>query len=226
VIADLDKAKVWRLDIFKNVQTSKPYNAYKDVLASLSLKRTYGQMYPEGYLMKNGLREVMFYNKVKELNEKMGSAYVRQLGFNSENIIRGEVRFLKSREVKKQGLEYLKEIPDKWSLLKQIYHNYMDEIFKYDYKGGAVMNASALQALVEEAMLNLVLRGKWALKYYGYYPYTFVNRDELLSILLEHFSRAQAYQILSEIELFKENSLKHTNYKKLYDELKERFLEV
>jgi hypothetical protein len=42
---------------------------------------------------------------------------------------------------------------------------------------------------------------------------------------MNHFSRAQSFRILSEIEKFKKNSLmKDTDYKMLYDELKEKFL--
>ncbi|MGC9142260.1 MAG: hypothetical protein ACP5IN_07960, partial [Caldimicrobium sp.] len=47
VIADLDKAEIWRLDIFKNVLTSKPYGAYKDVLQGLNLKRASSRQYPD-----------------------------------------------------------------------------------------------------------------------------------------------------------------------------------
>jgi hypothetical protein len=226
IIADLDKAEIWRLDLFKNVETSKPYGVYKDVLGSLNLKRTHSRQYPDSYLIGNGLRELMFYNKVKELEEKLGFAYVRQLGFNSENIARGELRFLKHREVKRQGLEYLKEIPDKWNLLKGTYKTYMSEVFKYEFQGGEDLRVETLQALISNAMISLVLQGKGAIKYYGYYPYSFVNRDDLLNALLSHFSRDRSYKILAEIERFKKHSLiRDVNYKKLYDELKAKFTE-
>ena len=224
VIADLDKAEIWRLDIFKNVETSKPYGVYKDVLSSLNLKRTHSRQYPEGYLMKNGLRELMFYNKIKELTEKLGFAYVRQLGFENENIARGELRLLKHREVKRQGIEYLKEIPDKWTSLKEVYKTYMSEVFRFEFQGGEDLKVETLKALISNAMISLMLQGKGAIKYYGFYPYSFVNKDELLTALLNHFSRAQSFRILAEIEKFKKHSLiKDVDYKKLYDELKEKF---
>ena len=224
VIADLDKAEIWRLDLFKNVETSKPYGVYKDVLSNLNLKRTHSRQYPEGYLMKNGLRELMFYNKIKELTEKLGFAYVRQLGFNSENIVRGELRFLKHKEVKRQGIEFLKEIPDKWKDLKEIYSGYMSEVFRFEFQGGEDLKVETLKVLISNAMISLMLQGKGAIKYYGFYPYSFVNRDELLSALLNHFSRDRSYKILAEIEKFKKHSLtKDVDYKKLYDELKEKF---
>jgi hypothetical protein len=227
IVADLDKAEIWRLDLFKNVLTSKPYGAYKDVLQGLNLKRTQSRQYPDGYLVKNGLRELIFYNKVKELKEKLGFAYVRQLGFENENVVRGELRLLKHKEVKKYGIEYLKDIPNKWEDLKKVYRSYMKEVFKYEFQGGGEsLKVETLKALISNAMISLILEGKWALQYYGYYPYSFVNRDELLNALLNHFSRAQSFRILAEIEKFKKNSLaRDTDYKRLYDELKEKFLE-
>ena len=72
VIADLDKAKILRLDIFKNVQTSETFSIYSDVLKSLELKRTHKRDYVDGFLSANTLRELCFYNKVRELSESLG----------------------------------------------------------------------------------------------------------------------------------------------------------
>jgi len=224
IICDLDKAKVWRLDLFKNVSLSKPYGVYKDILQTLNLKRTNTRQYPEGYLIGNTLREVMFYNKIRELKEKMGFSYVRQLGFNDERIMRGEIRFLKHRENKRNGIEYLKEIPDKWNSLKEVYSNYMREIFKYDFKGGGELDIDTLKTLINTAMVDLTIRGKWALEYYGLYPFTFVNKNDLLNALDMHFSRRQVYRILGDIEKAKkEYSRRDKDYKRLYDELKNKF---
>jgi len=224
IVADLDGAKVWRLDLFKNIQTEYPYQAYKSILSGLNLKRTNSRVYPEGYLLKNGQREVMFYNKIKELKGKFAPAYIRQLGFTEENVIRGEERFLKHKEVKKHNIDYLKEIPDKWDLLKETYQEYMQEIFKYDYKEGESLNKKTFQTYINRAMLDLILKGKEALKIYGLYPYSFINKNELLNALLNQFSRRQAYRILANIETFKKHSSRDVNYKKLYEELKEKFL--
>ena len=86
------------------------------------------------------------------------------------------------------------------------------------------LDIETLQALVNNAMLDLILRGKEALKIYGLYPYSFINRNELLNVLRAHYSRAQSYVILSKIETFKKHSSRDVNYKKLYEELKEKFL--
>lgn len=229
VITDIDRLKVLRLDLFKNITTEKSFYSYSDVLRTLDLKRTHRREYSEGFLTANTYRELCFYNKVKELSESLGVAYVKQVyNFSSENIIRGELRFLQHREVKKNNITYLNEIPENWSSLKITYSNYMSEVFKYELKGGDVeLKAETLKALIDFAMNSLREQGREALKVFGFYPYSFVNRDELLYTLREHYSRRQAFQILSEIERNKKKYgeiYKTLDYKRLYSELKEKFL--
>jgi len=223
--ADINKAKIWRLDLFKNAFLSEPCLAYKDVLNSLNLKRTHNRQYPDGYLIANGQREVMFYDKKKELESKLGIYYIKEMGLNEKNIMRGELRLLKHRENKKNGIEYLIEIPDKWNLLKEIYNKIMREIFKYEYEGGLEMNVETLKVLVNKAMIDLIVAGKEALEFYGLYPYTFVNRNELKNALNIHYKKAQMYKILSDIEEARKKFIRRDkDYKKLYDELKAKFV--
>jgi hypothetical protein len=223
IVCDLEKAKVWRLDLFKNVSLSHHYQAYKRVLSSLHLKRTENRQYPDGYLVGNTLKQIIFYNKVKELKKKLGSVYLMKLGLNDENVMRGEVRFLKHRENKKHGIVYLNEIPDKWDLLREVYRNYMREIFKYSFKEGGSMTEEVLEALINNAMASLIIEGRYALQYYGLYPFSFVNRSDLRNALSVHFSRAQVYRILKEIEKARRDFETNKEYKKLYDELKSKF---
>jgi len=228
LVADLDNAKILRLDLFKNVETSQSFSAYSDILRVLGLKRTYNRAYPNGFLSGNTNREVCFYNKVRELTESLGSNYVRQVyNFSGENIVRGELRFLKHREVKKNGLDLLKDLLNQWSNLKITYSNYMSEVFKYDVSqgGGVDLNSETLQALVSQALLYLKLNGKRAFKRYGFYPFCFASKQELREILNEKYSRAQVYSILSQIDKEqKEVFANSSKDRQLYQELKEKFL--
>ena len=228
IITDVNQMKILRLDIFKNIETQKNYKTYVEILRNLGLKRTHKREYPDGFLCSNSLREVMFYNKIKELKDSFGVAYVRKFGFDTENVVRGEVRLLKHREVTKQGITYLKEIPDKWGLLKEIYRSYMMEVFKYEFQeGGESLKIEDLKALTDFALYALRQEGRNALKVFGFYPFFFVYRGELLDALQEQYSRRQAYQILSEIERNKKKYLglyKTLDYKKLYTELQVKFL--
>jgi hypothetical protein len=229
LVADLDNAKILRLDLFKNVEVSQSFYAYSDILRVLGLKRTYNRAYPDGFLSGNTLREVCFYNKVKELTESLGSNYVRQVyNFSGENIVRGELRFLRHMEAKKNGLDLLKDLPNQWSNLKITYSNYMSEVFKYE--GGDSLNSETLEpevlrALVFEALFYLELNGKKAFKRYGFYPFCFIPNQELKRILNEKYTRKQVYNILSQIEKErKEVVFNVSEYRQLYQELKEKFL--
>ena len=228
IITDLDKLKVLRLDLFKNVITEKAFNSYSEVLRTLELKRTHRREYVDGFLTANTLRELCFYNKVKELSESLGVAYVRQvLGFSNENVMRGEIRLLQHKEVKKHNITFLNEIPENWNSLKEVYQNYMKEVFKYEFKGGFNLNSETLKALIDFAMNSLRQEGREALKVFGFFPFAFVNRGELLDALKLHYSRRQAFQILSDIERHKKKYVelyKTFDYRKLYNELKEKFL--
>ncbi len=230
VITNIDRLKILRLDLFKNIQTEKDFYAYADVLRGLQLKRTHRRDYIDGFLSANTYRELCFYNKVRELSEKSGADYVREVyNFNSENIIRGEVRLLKHKEVKKNSITYLNEIPEGWNSLKAVYLGYMQEVFKYDLKGGGEveLKTETLRAFVNLAMSSLRQEGKEALKDYGFFAYSFVSREELLEALRKHYGRRGAFKILAEIERRKNKYLgayNNLDYAKLYAELKEKFL--
>ena len=230
VIADLDTMKILRLDIFKNVETSETFSIYSDVLRTLELKRTHRRDYTDGFLTANTLRELCFYNKVRELSESLGSLYVRQVyNFSGENIIRGELRFLRHSEVKKNGFDYLNDIKANWNLLKGTYSNYMSEVFKYDFtEGGEIeLNEATLRALVNFAKSGLITQGRGAIKYFGYYPFIYMNRNELKEALSLHYRKREVFNILSDIERYKKKYsvlYKSLDYKNLYSELKEKFL--
>jgi len=223
VIADLDTAKISRLDIFRNVQTSETFSIYSDVLRTLELKRTHRRDYVDGFLSANTLRELCFYNKVKELSESLGSDYVRQVyNFSNENIVRGELRFLRHSEAKRNGFDYLNDIPNQWNLLKDTYLEYMSEVFKYDFNvEGEEMSDKFLDKVL------LIKLGKEAFKYFAYKPLYSMSRQEIKEFLGLHYKKSQVYSILQEIDKRKQKYseiLTDVNYKNLYSELKEKFL--
>jgi len=222
VVADLDTMKILRLDIFKNVETSETFSIYSDVLRTLELKRTHRRDYTDGFLTANTLRELCFYNKVRELSESLGSLYVKQVyNFTGENIIRGELRFLRHSEVKKNGFDYLRDVPNQWPLLKGTYSNYMKQVFKYDFNGGEEMSEKVLDKVL------IAKLGKEAFKYFTYKPLYEMSKQEIKELLKPHYTRKQVYNILQEVDKKKQRYSKvltNVNFKSLYSELKEKFL--
>ena len=80
------------------------------------------------------------------------------------------------------------------------------------------LNLKTLQAYISKAVFELVFLGKPALKLYGYFPYSFLNRKELLEALLSCYSKSEAYRILAKINRFREEYLKKSWYKELYND--------
>ena len=232
VVADLDNSKIMRIDIFSNAKTSETFSIYKPVLQTLGLKRAHNRQYGvDTFLMHNTLRELEFYNKLKELGKELGPSYVRKLGFNSENIVRGELRLLKHREVKdKLNIQTLAEIPDNWKALKEVYIGFMgNDVFSSNFEsivGGGANLRELFAVLANEALRALRSEGVKALRVYGFLPFFYVNEKELKKALLESKSRAQTYKILQRIKRAKKKYgtlYFDSNYKKLYSELKYKF---
>ena len=188
----------------------------------MSFKRTHRRDYIDGFLTANTLRELCFYNKVRELSESLGSLYVKQVyNFSGENIIRGELRFLRHSEVKKNGFDYLRDIPNQWNLLKVAYSDYMKQVFKYDFNGGEEMSEKVLDKVL------IAKLGKEAFKYFTYKPLYEMSKQEIKELLKPHYTRKQVYNILQEVDKKKQRYSKvltNVNFKSLYSELKEKFL--
>ena len=215
VITDLKSFKVMRLDIFKNVMSDYNFNVYSDILRSLSLKRTHKRDYIDGFLSSNTNREICFYNKIKEMRENRE----RFTDIKDEKVIRGELRLLKHREVKKNNITLLKEIPDKWSDLKEVYKQYISEVFKGDMNGDIDKETIILEMIKKEK--------KKAFDKFKYIPLFNIERDKLKQALSDVYQKRDVYYILKKIDRDKKELgkyFKSLEYRKLYNEIKDKFL--
>lgn len=215
VITDLKSFKVMRLDIFKNVMSDYNFNVYSDILRSLELKRTHKRDYIDGFLSSNTNREICFYNKIKEMRENKE----RFTDIKEEKIIRGELRLLKHREVKKNNITLLKEIPDKWSDLKEVYKQYISEVFKGDMNGEIDKETIILEMIKKEK--------KKAFDKFKYIPLFNIERDKLKQALSDVYQKRDVYYILKKIDRDKKELgkyFKSLEYRKLFTEIKDKFL--
>lgn len=216
VITDLKSFKVMRLDIFKNVMSDYNFNVYSDILRSLELKRTHKRDYIDGFLSSNTNREICFYNKIKEMRENKE----RFTDIKEEKVIRGELRLLKHREVKKNNIIHLKEIPNKWSDLKEVYKQYISEIFKGDMNGEIDKETIILEMIKKEK--------KKAFDKFKYIPLFNIERDKLKQALSDVYQKRDVYYILKKIDRDKkelDKYFKSLEYRRLYNEIKDKFLE-
>ena len=215
VITDLKSFKVMRLDIFKNVMSDYNFNVYSDILRSLSLKRTHKRDYIDGFLSSNTNREICFYNKIKEMRENRE----RFTDIKDEKVIRGELRLLKHREVKKNNITLLNEIPDKWCNLKEVYKQYISEVFKGDMNGDIDKETIILEMIKKEK--------KKAFDKFKYIPLFNIERDKLKQALSDVYQKRDVYYILKKIDRDKKELgkyFKSLEYRKLYNEIKDKFL--
>ncbi|HQL67468.1 MAG TPA: hypothetical protein PK151_07995, partial [Caldisericia bacterium] len=179
------------------------------------LKRTHKRDYIDGFLSSNTNREICFYNKVKEMRENKE----RFTDIKDEKVIRGELRLLKHREVKKNNITLLKEIPDKWSDLKEVYKQYISEIFKGDMNGDIDKETIILEMIKKEK--------KKAFDKFKYIPLFNIERDKLKQALSDVYQKRDVYYILKKIDRDKkelDKYFKSLEYRKLFTEIKDKFL--
>jgi hypothetical protein len=122
VKADIEGAKMFRLDLAKQATMKQPVLMYAEAFRTVKAKRLTGRTYPNGFYFSNKGSELCFYDKGLE---------AKILGLH--NFMRGEARFKKGEIVQKQtGLvtfsDLLRADAD---YLTNKYNNYLqDRVFK------------------------------------------------------------------------------------------------
>jgi len=150
VRANLDKAKLTRLDLFKNVITDEPIVCYAKVFELLNAsyakdKRTYGV---SGWLMGNSQQQYCIYDKVAELkqNKKNGNFD------NLPNTLRFEHRSLNSNKVESTyGFTTIEELKRYgWNALYEKRRDiWRDGFFKYEVEDVETLAASTLKKYLQ-----------------------------------------------------------------------------
>ncbi len=125
----LERAKVTRLDIARNVELSNPIDCYAPVFAALSCrkrvdKKDFGGT---GFLVGNKQWEIGFYDKGAEMEEK-GHARAEC----PENTLRPELRLKRSAVIREAiGCDTLAELPKSWTELRTAYAKHLTrDVFK------------------------------------------------------------------------------------------------
>jgi len=150
VEADFDKAKITRLDLFKNIQTSEPIFCYAKVFELLNAnytkdKRTYGV---GGWLFGNAQQQYCIYNKLEELKHNN-----KECNFDSlPETMRFEHRSLNARKVKGtydfMTVEDLKKYG--WDALYEKRRDiWRDGFFKYEVEDVETLAASTLKKYLQ-----------------------------------------------------------------------------
>jgi hypothetical protein len=217
ILTSLDTFKISRMDLFKNIETKYQFLDYSLVLNSLNLKRTLKRDYGDTYTIMNSLREICFYDKNLETFNKY------QKRFFNGNVMRGELRFKTHQENKKRGFDKAIELPEKWNLLKETYHKFMEKVFNREYKSNdEIKNEFLIFSLIREK------RFKEVIELLGVKEFIGVKREKLKKVLLEKYTRDGVYKILKRLderEKELDKYLKDDRFTLLYSELRDKFLE-
>ncbi len=126
---DLERAKITRLDIARNVELSEPVAAYSPVFAALSCRKRVDKMDfgGTGFLVGNKSWEIGFYDKGAEMEEKGHEKAACPV-----NTLRPELRLKKSAVVREAvSCDTLADLPKTWTELRTAYaHHLTRDVFK------------------------------------------------------------------------------------------------
>ena len=134
---NLFDSTILRLDSFKNIETEKSFNYYKDIFSGLGMSRKKERDYGNTMLFYNTLSSVCIYDKIQEMKDKHKRKYIDLIPSN--NVIRFENRLLKKTKVLKE-LEYntlnTLTTKDGFNQIVENYHKTMKkDVFKFNSVG-------------------------------------------------------------------------------------------
>ncbi len=137
----MEKARLVRLDLAKNVELSHPVAAYTPVFGALQGRKSMNKQDfgGTGFLMGNTQRQVAFYDKGAEMHAKGA-----ELDECPVNTVRPEARFMKGRVVQQAlGVETLPDLLRGWEKIPSTYiHSMKQDVFraKQEKKIGAALD--------------------------------------------------------------------------------------
>jgi len=123
------EAKLSRLDMFKNVQTSQPFLSYSPLFAHMKAKRQKTRDYGTSFLWHNTQQQTMIYDKIEEMKHHKIDA-----SNYPPNIARIEHRLLKGRKIKSVlGMERARELVLNYDDLGDYFRETLKgNLFRYD----------------------------------------------------------------------------------------------
>lgn len=145
---ELDKAKLTRLDIARNVELSHPVDCYGPVFAALSCRKKVDKMDfgGTGFLVGNKSWEIGFYDKGAEMEEKG-----HEKASCPVNTLRPELRLKKSATVRDAlSCDSLADLPKQWGELSTAYRRHLTrDVFKPKEEAAIDRSLDAYEMAVE-----------------------------------------------------------------------------
>jgi hypothetical protein len=151
----VNKAKITRVDLAKNVELSQPVSCYAPVFQAVGARKRMSKkdFGGTGFLMANTQREICFYDKGEEMREKGHHPAICPA-----NTLRPEVRYMKSRVIRNAiGADTLPQLRSAWENLHGAYLQSLEcDVFKPkpEQKIDSSLNAFALAHFILESGSN------------------------------------------------------------------------
>jgi hypothetical protein len=149
VKTNLKDASLSRVDTFKTVQATEPYQTYHGVLGMLQGQRMAKRDYGTTFLWSNTQQEICVYDKLAEMQQR--KCDVSRLPGNS---IRFEHRVLKARKVRETfGMRSVNDLVKLHQTLSDSYRDVMEkQLFKFSVKEVELFTAGQIEAELSRIM--------------------------------------------------------------------------
>ena len=130
ILFDLESVNITRLDIAQDREMQEPFPVYTQLFRLLQAKRANPREYQNGYYFSNGNRQVLFYDKIAQMNSKNPDEHLEG------NVMRCEYRLLKKDAVRRfAGFENISQIRSaSFSDLNSFYQNNLNDFLFFGHK--------------------------------------------------------------------------------------------
>jgi hypothetical protein len=156
VKTNINNASLSRVDTFKTVQASEPYQSYHSVLSMLQGQRMAKRDYGTTFLWSNTQQEICVYDKLAEMQQR--KCDVSRLPDNS---IRFEHRLLKGKKVRDSlSMSTVKEIVSNPREVSNAYRQAMEkQLFKHSIKDVEMLTVSEIEEQLGRIMRDSISWG-------------------------------------------------------------------
>jgi len=228
---NLQNANFSRIDTFKNIQPSEPFETYSALFSLLNARRGLKRSYGTTYLVGNTQQQFIVYDKLEEMRrqELEVSEFPETMRFEhrllNKQKIKNVVGFAQVADLFKGGYAVIKD--------KQK-ESWKESLFKYSVEEVVQLGS---QELVQEMQCFEREHGRnwfsYFLKGYGAFHLAKYAGIEVVELAMQKFEadRMKVYRMRKTLEeaerellLFKKEQASRKTYASLYEELKDKVL--
>jgi len=208
---NINKAKITRIDNFKNVVMEEKFHSYKTIFELLNMSRgkeKFTRQFGTTFLKGNATQQICIYDKIVEIDiknihcSKSGQPMINKKSL-PDNVARFEHRIFKNKNIKqKLEIELVEDYYKKYDNIKDYYQKIMkNNLFKLDIEEIEILYSSKIMNEMNYFEFNY--GRNWLQKYFQYKgieALTKVNEEILKEAVRERIKdRKKVYRIFKDI---------------------------